>query len=67
MSVRKLIIVFQRKDEKQTKNQRSEFHQKRFENKVISKFLKFWVPNDGCFNDASAKEIPRKMLKKQIK
>ena len=33
---------------------------------IIPKFLKFRVPNNGCFSDSSVKDFQRRLLHKEI-
>ena len=47
-------------------NQRIAFLQKCKHSDIIPSFLKFRIPNNGCFDDGSVHEFQRKLLQKEL-
>ena len=45
---------------------RISFFEKCRDSVIIPKFLKFRVPNNGCFNDSSVKDFQRRLLHQEI-
>ena len=47
-------------------NQRIDFLTKCKQSEIIPKFLKFRIPNNGCFDEKSIQEFQRKLLAKEL-